>query len=39
MSAGQCPNYGGHRLSRFVLELAGGNAAANGLKPGDRLDF
>ena len=35
----QCPNYGGHEQSRFVLELGGGMAAKYGLKLGDRLDF
>jgi uncharacterized protein len=38
-AASQCPNYGGHALAQFVVELAGGRAAANGLKLGDRLQF
>lgn len=35
----ECPNYGGGETSQYVLELAAGEAAANGLKPGDRLQF
>lgn len=38
-SASQCPQYGGHRRSLFVLELNAGTAAKHNLKPGDRLDF
>ena len=34
-----CPNYGGGEESQYVLELAAGQAAANGLKSGDRLQF
>jgi uncharacterized membrane protein (UPF0127 family) len=34
-----CPNYGGGEVSQYVLEMAAGQAAANGLKPGDRLQF
>lgn len=34
-----CPNYGGNELSQYVLELAADQAAANGLKSGDRLQF
>ena len=36
---GECPTYGGQQPSRFVLELAGGQAAANGLKLGDQLEW
>jgi hypothetical protein len=38
-AASQCPNYGGHARAQFVVELAGGRAAANGLKLGDHLQF
>ena len=34
-----CPNYGGHAPAQFVLEIAAGQAAAHGLKLGDRLQF
>jgi len=37
-----CPNYGSKdlsHLSQYVLELAGGQAAANSLKVGDKLRF
>ncbi len=37
--AEECPNYGGGERAQFVLELAAGQAAANGLKTGDRLRF
>lgn len=37
--ASQCPKYGGHTLSQFVLELAAGEIEKNKLKLGDRLDF
>ena len=37
--ANQCPNYGGHASSQYVLELAGGMAARYGLKTGDTLEF
>ncbi len=37
--ADQCPNYGGHAVARYVLELAGGMAKKHGLKTGDTLDF
>ncbi|MBI3207991.1 MAG: DUF192 domain-containing protein [Candidatus Solibacter usitatus] len=33
----QCPSYGGHKESQFVLELAGGSAAKWNLRPGQRL--
>ncbi len=35
----QCPTYGGGPPSQYVLELAAGQAAAHGLKVGDRLKF
>ena len=35
----RCPSYGGTANSVYVLELAAGQAAAQGLKLGDRLDF
>jgi hypothetical protein len=35
----QCPTYGGHYNSLYVLELAGGMAAKYGLKVGDTLRF
>jgi uncharacterized membrane protein (UPF0127 family) len=38
-SARECPNYGGVERSQIVLELAGGEAAKQGLKVGDVLDF
>ena len=37
--ASQCPQYGGHAESQYVLELGGGEAAKHGLKPGDRLNW
>ena len=37
--ASQCPKYGGHTMSQFVLELAAGEVEKNHLKSGDRLDF
>lgn len=37
--ASECPNYGGKALSTYVLELAGGEAARNGLRVGDTLSF
>ncbi len=36
---GECPTYGPQQPSRFVLELAGGQAAANGLRLGDQLEW
>jgi uncharacterized membrane protein (UPF0127 family) len=38
-SARECPSFGGHEKSRYVLELAGGGAALYGLKVGDQLNF
>ena len=38
-SAHDCPNFGGHEKSRYVLELAGGGAAQYGLKVGEQLKF
>ena len=37
--ADRCPSYGGNALARYVLELAGGEAARHGLRLGDTLDF
>lgn len=34
-----CPNYGGSVKSQYVLELAGGQAAAHQLQVGDRIRF
>lgn len=34
-----CPSYKPKRPARAVLELAGGQAAAHGVKPGVRLEF
>lgn len=34
-----CKSYGGAFEASFVLELAAGQAAANGLKPGMQLEF
>lgn len=34
-----CPTYGGEPLSQFVLETPAGTAAAQGLKPGDLVQF
>jgi len=36
---GQCPTYGPQQPSRFVLELAARQAAANGLRLGDQLKW
>lgn len=38
-SARECPSFGGHEKSRYVLELAGGAAEIYGLHVGDRLSF
>ena len=37
--ASECPKYGGHQPSSFVLEVNAGVAAKNNLKTGDSLDF
>ena len=37
--ASQCPKFGGHTLSQFVLELAAGEVERSHLKLGDRMDF
>jgi len=34
-----CPTYGGNELSQYVLELAAGQAARQGLQVGDRLSW
>ena len=34
-----CPSYGPETPARYVLELRGGEAAANGIKAGDQLQF
>ena len=38
-NARECLNYGGQVTARFVLELAGGSIAAQGLQVGDTLRF
>ena len=38
-AASQCPHYGGEKVARYHLELAGGMAAKYGLKVGQKLDF
>jgi len=38
-SARECPSFGGHEKSRYVLELAGGGAANYGLHVGDLINF
>ncbi len=38
-SAKDCPEYGGHFKSKYVLEVGAGGARKNGLKAGDTLDF
>lgn len=38
-SARACPTYGGRQKSKYILELSGGRAAANGLRMGDVLSF
>jgi uncharacterized membrane protein (UPF0127 family) len=38
-SRDQCPSYGGNAPAQFVLEIGAGQAAAHGLKVGDRLRF
>ena len=35
----QCPTYGEGAPAQYVLELAGGQATAHGLKVGDSLTF
>ena len=37
--ASQCPQYGGSKISQYVLEIGGGLAAKHGVKIGDRLDW
>jgi hypothetical protein len=38
-SRDDCPSFGGNVPALFVLEIAAGQAAAHGLKVGDRLSF
>lgn len=38
-SRDDCPSFGGNTPAQFVLEIAAGQAAAHGLKVGDRLSF
>ena len=38
-NAAACPNYGEGVPAQYVLELGGGQAAAQGLQVGDRLSF
>lgn len=35
----ECPKFGGHRPSLFVIELAAGEARKHTLRIGDRIDF
>jgi uncharacterized membrane protein (UPF0127 family) len=37
--ASECPTYGGHVLSQYVLELGGGEAQRMGVEVGDALSF
>jgi uncharacterized membrane protein (UPF0127 family) len=37
--ADPCPSYPPHAISRYVLEVAGGEARKHGLKAGDQLRF
>ena len=37
--ASECPTYGGHQVAQFVLELAGGQAAAHHLQTGETITF
>lgn len=37
--ASQCPHYGGTKVARYHLELAGGMASKYGLKVGQKLEF
>ncbi|SRR5574340_1578597 len=37
--ASECPTYGGHARAQYVLELAGGQAAANSIQNGNALMF
>ena len=38
-SSQKCPNYGGNKMSLYVLELNAGQAALHKLNLGDRIDF
>jgi uncharacterized membrane protein (UPF0127 family) len=38
-AANTCPTHGGHQPSKYVIELAAGNAARQQLKIGDQLRF
>jgi hypothetical protein len=38
-SARECPSYGGKQNALYVLELAGGEAAKNGIQVGSVLNF
>ena len=38
-AAHECPTFGGHKESRYVLEVRAGIASQNSLRYGDRLDF
>ena len=37
--ASECPQYGGKKVSKYLLELAGGVAARNHLAPGQTIEF
>jgi uncharacterized protein len=38
-SARNCPNYGGHEVALYVLELGGGQAAKHGVQVGSYINF
>jgi uncharacterized protein len=38
-SASDCPNYGGHEVALYILELGGGQAAKHGVQVGSYINF
>ena len=38
-TAHECPMFGGNEDAKYVLELAGGGAARNGVRVGSVIDF